>query len=103
MVSLWPIIGAGLLGFGVGFATGMSNTDGTTKRAIGVIGALAGGSGIVGWTQGVGQISVPTQGTEQVGILISVLSVGFIIGLLVGMSVRNEEERRVLHSEGPPR
>lgn len=77
MVSLFPAIGATLLGLALGLAAGLSPTKGTTKRTVGVLGALAGGSGVVGWTQG----------AEEVGLLVAGLSAGFILGMAIGIVI----------------
>lgn len=75
MVSISSVAGPLLLGLAIGLAAGLSTTEGTTRRAIGVLGVLAGGSGIVGWTQG----------AEDVGVLVSALAIGFILGMAVGI------------------
>lgn len=70
----------------------MSTTEGTGKRAITVLAGLAGGGGIIGWTQG----------ERQIGLLVAALSIGFLIGLHGGIYLRNEDKGQVVYRK-PPR
>lgn len=78
-------IGASLLGFSIGFATGLSKTPGTTKRAITILSGLVGGGGVIGWLW-----------TREDGILIIAgISLGFVLGIVLGAVLR---QSGVLHT-----
>lgn len=78
MLGIMAVLGVGLLGVAVGWATGLSTTEGTTKRAITVLGGLAGSGGIIGWTRG----------EREIGLLIASLAIGFLVGLHGGIYLR---------------
>jgi hypothetical protein len=72
------ILAGGFLGLAIGLATGLSETEGTVKRAIIAITTLAGGGGMIGIIGG----------QDQAGWLVVSLSVGFISGMLIGSLLR---------------
>jgi hypothetical protein len=87
MASLWDVaviasivVGSASLGLAVGYAAGISETEGTTKRAITVLGGLAGGGGVVVWSQG----------QEFIGFVISGLAIGFVLGINIGIYIREK-------------
>lgn len=67
-----------LPGLAIGLAAGLSETEGTAKKAIVAFGGLLGSGGIIA----LAQVS------EVVVIAISFLSAGFIIGILLGAILR---------------
>lgn len=78
MGVLVNILAGGFLGLAIGLATGLSETEGTVKRAIIAITTLAGGGGTIGIIRG----------QEQAGWLVTSLSIGFISGMLIGGVLR---------------
>lgn len=79
--------GTGAFGLAIGFATGLSETKGTTKKALTVLGTVAATGGLVGWYQDLGTGS----------IAIGFLSTGFIVGLVIGALLRQLRVLRVMH------
>lgn len=78
--------GTGAFGLAIGFATGLSGTKGTTKKALTVLGGVAATGGLVGWYQ--------QRGTR--GVALGCLSVGFIVGLASGALLRQSRGLRVM-------
>lgn len=86
MSLLTTAAGTGAFGLAIGFATGLSETNGTTKKALTVLGGVAATGGLVGWYQELGTGSVA----------IGFLSVGFIVGLGSGALLRQSRGLSVM-------
>lgn len=86
MSLLTVAAGTGAFGLAIGLATGLSETNGTTKQALTVLGGIAATGGLVGWYQELGT------GSAAIGFL----SVGFIVGLVSGALLRQSRGLRVM-------